>query len=249
MGGGTREGIVCDAESQCLTETDYFTNLYCYDRKCHDRAQLAHTTARAETSVGSARHFVVPARGGGAATLLCAALAGTMLSCFALSLGWTPRLPGRHQFRPVSHIELMQTGPAPNRSDPHPLARLHIQPHRSVLSVARSHPTHRARRQQQDVQEQERRQQEDRMRQMDFEAEQQDCWQQLPFATVEEAEEYFAAAIAARKQHRVRVHGARRRQARRSVIGEDACRRDLFHAARGRATRHRSCLRHWAAAR
>lgn len=26
---------------------------------------------------------------------------------------------------------------------------------------------------------------------MDFEAEQQDCWQQLPFATVEEAEEYF----------------------------------------------------------
>ena len=103
---------------------------------------------------------------------------------------WTPRLPDSHQFRPVSHIELQQTGPAPQRSDPHPLARLHVQPHRSVLSVARSHPAHAKRRQQPGVQQQEQEEQAQRIRQLDFEAEQQDCWQQLPFASEEEALEY-----------------------------------------------------------
>ena len=84
----------------------------------------------------------------------------------------------------------MQTGPAPQRSDPHPIAHVHVQPHRNVLSVARSHPTHLLRRQQEGVQEEERRQQQARINQMDWEAEQQDCWQQLPFASEEEAEEY-----------------------------------------------------------
>lgn len=62
-------------------------------------------------------------------------------SLLALSaLAWTPHLRMGAPAFPHSHIELYQTGPAPERSCPHPTDSVHVQPHASFLAVARSHP-------------------------------------------------------------------------------------------------------------
>ena len=59
-----------------------------------------------------------------------------MLWLRILYFSWSPHLAGTHQARPVWHIELLQTGPAPCRADPHPMVSLHVQKHRNVLHVA-----------------------------------------------------------------------------------------------------------------
>ena len=53
-----------------------------------------------------------------------------------VSPAWSPLLPGSH--RPCYHIAYIQSGPAPQRSDPHPIVHLHLQTHRSVSAVPRS---------------------------------------------------------------------------------------------------------------
>ena len=53
-----------------------------------------------------------------------------------LSCGWSPVPATSH--RPVYHIAFVQSGPALQRSDPHPVVHLHLQAHRSVVAVPRS---------------------------------------------------------------------------------------------------------------
>jgi len=57
-----------------------------------------------------------------------------MFTCF--SCGWSPVPASSH--RPVYHIAFVQSGPAPQRSDPHPVVHLHLQAHHRVLAVPRS---------------------------------------------------------------------------------------------------------------
>ena len=57
-----------------------------------------------------------------------------MLSLSLISHAWSPLpLPGSH--RPCCHVAYVQSGPAPQRSDPHPIVHLHLQTHRSVLAA------------------------------------------------------------------------------------------------------------------
>ena len=49
---------------------------------------------------------------------------------------WTPHFHGAR--RPHFHIEYLQSGPAPQRSDPHPIWHLHVEAHRSPFAVPRS---------------------------------------------------------------------------------------------------------------
>ena len=65
---------------------------------------------------------------------------------FSATAAWSPHLFGSHRHRPVTHIVQLQTGPAPSRSDPHPLESLHVQPHSCVFAVARTLPEYAHRR-------------------------------------------------------------------------------------------------------
>lgn len=66
-------------------------------------------------------------------SLLLAAL------CHGVAAAWSPHLRMATTF-PHTHTELQQTGPAAERSLPHPMIALHVRPHTSFIAVERSHP-------------------------------------------------------------------------------------------------------------